>query len=111
MPTPARRKRVSSAAPSSLRRWTPAPHAGPPSPTRPEPRSGSAVTTPPASAEPAAGAAGRGEGYIHRMALPTGPSSPPAAQTIRWLRRPVELMEDARQRYGDAFTVRFARVG
>jgi cytochrome P450 len=30
---------------------------------------------------------------------------------MRWLRRPVELMEDARDRFGETFTVRLARVG
>jgi len=30
---------------------------------------------------------------------------------MRWLRRPVDLMEDARERYGETFTARLARVG
>ena len=45
------------------------------------------------------------------MALPPGPSSPASLLTMRWLRRPVQLMEQARERYGETFTVRLARVG
>ncbi len=41
------------------------------------------------------------------MPLPPGPSEPPAVQTVRWLFRPLEFMESARRRYGDAFSVRF----
>jgi cytochrome P450 len=41
------------------------------------------------------------------MALPPGPSEPPAVQTARWLFRPLEFMESCRRRYGEAFSVRF----
>ncbi|MEA2421796.1 MAG: cytochrome family [Thermoleophilaceae bacterium] len=45
------------------------------------------------------------------MALPPGPSWPPALQTVAWIARPGPFMERARRRYGDAFTVRLAQVG
>ncbi|MEA2466250.1 MAG: cytochrome family, partial [Thermoleophilaceae bacterium] len=45
------------------------------------------------------------------MALPPGPSWPPALQTAAWITRPVPFMERSRRRYGDAFTVRLAQVG
>lgn len=41
------------------------------------------------------------------MTLPPGPSIPPAVQTLRWLFRPIEFMDSCRQRYGDAFSVKF----
>jgi cytochrome P450 len=45
------------------------------------------------------------------MALPPGPSLPPALQTAAWVARPVPFMERCRRRYGDTFTVRLAQVG
>jgi len=45
------------------------------------------------------------------MGLPPGPSAPVAAQTARWMRSPVKLMEDCRERFGETFTLRMARVG
>jgi len=45
------------------------------------------------------------------MALPPGPRQPAIAQTTRWLRSHIDLLEDCRRRYGDAFTLRFAGVG
>jgi cytochrome P450 len=45
------------------------------------------------------------------MALPPGPSAPALVQATRWMRSPVSLMEECRERYGDTFTVRMARVG
>jgi cytochrome P450 family 135 len=45
------------------------------------------------------------------MALPPGPSWPPALQTAAWIARPAPFMERARRRYGDVFTVRLAQVG
>ena len=41
------------------------------------------------------------------MTLPPGPSAPPAAQTARWLFRPIEFLDSCRRRYGDAFSVKF----
>jgi cytochrome P450 len=41
------------------------------------------------------------------MTLPPGPSSPPAIQTARWLYRPIEFLDSARRRHGDAFSVKF----
>jgi cytochrome P450 len=35
-----------------------------------------------------------------------GPRSPAAAQTLAWVRRPLQLMESCRRRYGDAFVLR-----
>jgi cytochrome P450 family 135 len=40
-------------------------------------------------------------------ALPPGPSEPPVVQTLRWLLRPISLLESCRRRYGDAFGVTF----
>jgi cytochrome P450 len=40
-------------------------------------------------------------------ATPPGPRTPPILQVLRWLRRPIETMEECRRRYGDAFTLRF----
>src|SRR5512132_4051945 len=39
--------------------------------------------------------------------LPPGPTAGPALQTMRWLVRPIAFLEACRQRYGDAFSVRF----
>ena len=40
-------------------------------------------------------------------ALPPGPAEPPAAQTARWLLRPIAFMEACRRRFGEAFSVQF----
>jgi cytochrome P450 len=40
-------------------------------------------------------------------ALPPGPTEPPAAQTARWLLRPISFLESCRRRFGDTFTVDF----
>jgi cytochrome P450 len=45
------------------------------------------------------------------VGLPPGPSWTPAAATLRWLLNPVALMEGCRERYGDAFTIRFMHEG
>lgn len=42
--------------------------------------------------------------------LPPGPSAPPLVQTLRWLRAPVPLFEECRERYGPTFTLRL-KVG
>src|SRR3954463_15038716 len=39
--------------------------------------------------------------------LPPGPSEPPLLQTIRWLVRPIALLESCRRRFGDAFSITF----
>ena len=39
------------------------------------------------------------------MSLPPGPPLPSPVQTLLWLRRPVELMQWCRRRYGPAFTL------
>ncbi|HUB75884.1 MAG TPA: cytochrome P450 [Solirubrobacteraceae bacterium] len=44
---------------------------------------------------------------MSESALPRGPSAPPLWQTLRWLVRPVELMESCRRRFGDAFSLTF----
>src|SRR4051812_23224396 len=41
------------------------------------------------------------------MSLPPGPTAPPAIQTARWLYRPIEFLDSARRRHGDAFSVKF----
>jgi cytochrome P450 family 135 len=41
------------------------------------------------------------------MALPPGLPEGPARQTMRWLVRPIALLEESRRRYGDAFSVNF----
>lgn len=43
--------------------------------------------------------------------LPPGPRAPRLAQTLEWGLRPVEFLERARARYGDAFTLRLAHEG
>jgi cytochrome P450 len=40
-------------------------------------------------------------------ALPSGPTEPPAVQTLRWLVRPTAFLASCRRRYGDAFSVKF----
>jgi cytochrome P450 len=45
------------------------------------------------------------------MVLPPGPSAPSLVQAMRWMRSPVDLMEDCRERFGETFTLRMARVG
>jgi cytochrome P450 family 135 len=39
--------------------------------------------------------------------LPDGPSEAPVLQTMRWLLRPIAFMQSCRERFGDAFSVRF----
>jgi cytochrome P450 len=41
------------------------------------------------------------------MSLPPGPSSPAALQTLAWVRKPIALLEDCRERFGHRFTLRF----
>jgi cytochrome P450 len=41
------------------------------------------------------------------MSLPPGPSAGPVRQTMRWLARPIALLEDCRRTYGDAFSLNF----
>jgi cytochrome P450 family 110 len=45
------------------------------------------------------------------MALPPGPSDPAALQLARWIRAPIPFMYECARKYGDAFTVRFPRMG
>jgi cytochrome P450 family 135 len=45
------------------------------------------------------------------MALPPGPARPPGIQALGWALRPAPLLRACRDRYGDAFTLRFAGVG
>lgn len=45
------------------------------------------------------------------MALPPGPTDPSALQLARWIRAPVPFMHECARKYGDAFTVRFPRIG
>ena len=41
------------------------------------------------------------------MTLPPEHSSRPAVQTLRWMFRPIEFMDEARKRYGETFGVKF----
>jgi cytochrome P450 len=41
------------------------------------------------------------------VSLPPGPTSHPLVQTLRWSFRPLAYMHECRQRYGDAFSVKF----
>jgi cytochrome P450 len=45
------------------------------------------------------------------MSLPPGPRQPAVIQTARFIGRPVPFMESCRERFGDTFTLRAARVG
>lgn len=45
------------------------------------------------------------------MPLPPGPTEPSAVQLARWIRAPIPFMHECARKYGDAFTVRFPRVG
>ncbi|MFN7974965.1 MAG: cytochrome P450 [Acidobacteriota bacterium] len=40
--------------------------------------------------------------------LPPGPGTAPILQTLAWIRRPAELLEECRSRYGAIFTLTFA---
>lgn len=42
--------------------------------------------------------------------LPAGPPESPLLQTLRWVRKPVELLDKCSARYGDTFTIRFASM-
>jgi cytochrome P450 len=39
---------------------------------------------------------------------PPGPRAPALLQTLRWLGRPIPMLEDCARRYGDAFTIRLS---
>jgi cytochrome P450 len=39
--------------------------------------------------------------------LPPEPKSPPLVQTLRWTLRPLALMDECREKYGNAFSLRF----
>jgi cytochrome P450 len=41
------------------------------------------------------------------MTLPPELSSRPAVQTLRWMFRPIEFMDDARERHGETFGIKF----
>ncbi|HEV3033226.1 MAG TPA: cytochrome P450 [Solirubrobacteraceae bacterium] len=45
------------------------------------------------------------------MALPPGPSAPTVVNTVRFMRRPLELLAQWHARYGDLFTVRLTGFG
>lgn len=44
------------------------------------------------------------------MTLPPGPRAPRPLQTVRWLRKPLELFDDCDARHGDFFTLRLATL-
>lgn len=41
------------------------------------------------------------------IAVPPGPRAPALFQSLRWLSKPIPMLEDCSRRYGDAFTFRF----
>jgi cytochrome P450 family 110 len=43
------------------------------------------------------------------MSLPEGPKEPAIWQMVQWIRTPISFMRRCHRRYGDRFTVRFAR--
>src|SRR6185437_11917787 len=45
------------------------------------------------------------------MALPPGPGGPAAYITLRFLRRPLQMLGEWHGRYGDAFTVKLSGFG
>ncbi|HLM87214.1 MAG TPA: cytochrome P450 [Solirubrobacteraceae bacterium] len=45
------------------------------------------------------------------MVLPPGPSAPAVINTVRFIRRPLEMLAQWQARYGDAFTVRLTGFG
>jgi cytochrome P450 len=45
------------------------------------------------------------------MALPPGPSAPAVVNTLRFMRRPLDMLAQWHARYGDAFTVRLTGFG
>ena len=45
------------------------------------------------------------------MALPPGPSAPSVVNTIRFARRPLDMLIRWHARYGDAFTIKLAGFG
>jgi cytochrome P450 len=42
------------------------------------------------------------------MALPPGPTTHPAIQTLHWIRRPFDFLDDAHDEFGDTFTLSIA---
>src|SRR5215217_8763206 len=48
---------------------------------------------------------------IPAVALPPGPSAPPAVQTVAFHRDPLGVLRRSRSRYGPVFTLRLAVVG
>lgn len=55
--------------------------------------------------EPSPDAAHAGTG------LPPGPEEPALIQSMRWASRPLPLLEQCRERYGDTFTLRLRHLG
>ncbi|MEO7435144.1 MAG: cytochrome P450, partial [Candidatus Binatia bacterium] len=41
------------------------------------------------------------------IAIPPGPRAPALIQSLRWLSKPIPMLEDCGRRYGDVFTFRF----
>jgi cytochrome P450 family 135 len=50
-------------------------------------------------------------GSSSSLTLPPGPAWSPPSTTLRWLLRPIPVMETCRTRYGDSFTLRFMHEG
>src|SRR5436305_1945255 len=45
------------------------------------------------------------------MGVPPGPRAPAAIQTLQFVRRPLDMLERWRERYGDAFTANYLGFG
>ena len=63
------------------------------------------------AASPPAPPGSPGSGNGAAPALPPGPDWGTARSTLNWFRRPIEVMEECSDRYGDAFTYRLAYEG
>jgi cytochrome P450 len=48
---------------------------------------------------------------VSSSTLPAGPKWTPPSTTLRWLLRPIPVMESCREQYGDVFTLRFLHEG
>lgn len=49
--------------------------------------------------------------HAEDAALPPGPEEPELAQSMRWAREPLPMLEECRDRFGDTFTLRLRHLG
>lgn len=45
------------------------------------------------------------------ISLPPGPETPPAQQARQWIERPLDLLDECSQQFGDAFTLQLGNLG